>query len=81
LSDGIVYGAVKKPKTPPKPADPLQLELARLRALHHVHDAARIITDAMPYAPVNSRKLYTSIVGELSTLEQRLVDLETKKVE
>ena len=72
---------MKKLKTPPNPADPLQLELARLRALHHVHDAARIITDAMPYVPFDHRQLYTSIVGGLSVLEQHLADLEPKKAE
>jgi len=30
-----------------KPDDGLQVELGRLRAMHHVHDAARILTDAM----------------------------------
>jgi hypothetical protein len=32
-----------------KPDDGLHVELGRLRAMHHVHDAARILTDATPY--------------------------------
>jgi hypothetical protein len=61
------------------PHDPnagLELEIARRRALHHVHDAARIITDTMPYVPIERRAAYTSIVGSLSTLERQLADLE-----
>ncbi len=56
----------------------LELELARRRALHHVHDAARILTDAMPYVEPDFRQLYTSIVGGLNTLERHLSDLEPK---
>ena len=61
---------------PPDPNAGLELEIARRLALHHVHDAARIITDTMPYVPVERRAAYTSIVGSLSTLERQLADLE-----
>jgi hypothetical protein len=66
---------MRKLNMPPTPPDPLELEIARRRALHHVHDAARIITDVMPYIPVDDRQAYTAIVGGLSSLEQRLNDL------
>ena len=67
----------------PKPAlsNPdagLQVELGRLRAMHHVHDAARILTDAMHYVEPDYRHTYTAIVGSLSNLEQHLADLEPK---
>ena len=56
----------------------LEIELARRRALDHVHDAASILTDAMPYVGPDYRQMYTSIVGGLSTLERHLADLEPK---
>jgi hypothetical protein len=56
----------------------LQTELARLRALHHVHDAARILTDAMPLIESDYRLAYTSIVGGLNTLERHIVELAPK---
>jgi hypothetical protein len=62
-------------KAKPHQQDRLQLELARLRARHHVHDAARIITDAKPFMPADKREIYTQIVGGLSTLERSLDDL------
>jgi hypothetical protein len=43
----------KKSVPPAEPeAAPFLLELARLRAQHHVRDAARILTDAAPYMPL-----------------------------
>jgi len=56
----------------------LEIELARRRAMHHVHDAARILTDAMHYVEPDYRHTYTAIVGSLSDLEQHLADLEPK---
>ena len=52
--------------------------MARLRAMHHVHDAARILTEAMPNVEPAYRQAYTSVVGGLSTLERHLADLEPK---
>jgi hypothetical protein len=70
---------MKNKQTPlPDPNAGLELELARRRALHHVHDAARILTDAMPYVELDYRAAYTSTVGGLSTLERHLADLEPK---
>ena len=67
----------------PKPAlsNPdagLQVELGRLRAMHHVHDAARILTDAMPYVEPDRRLAYTAIVVGLTTLERHITDLAPK---
>jgi hypothetical protein len=56
----------------------LEIELARRRALHHVHDAAWILTDAMPYADPAYLQSYTSVVDDLSTLERDLTYLEPK---
>ena len=58
-----------------KPDDGLQVELGRLRAMHHVHDAARILTDAMPYVGPDRRLAYTAIVVGLTTLERHITDL------
>jgi hypothetical protein len=54
-----------------KPDDGLQVELGRLRAMHHVHDAARILTDAMHYVEPDRRLAYTAIVVGLYPSEQR----------
>ena len=67
----------------PKPAssnpdDGLQVELGRLRAMHHVHDAARILTDAMHYVEPDRRLAYTAIVVGLTTLERHIPDLAPK---
>lgn len=56
----------------------LEIELARRRAMHHVRDAARILTDAMHYIEPACRQTYSAIVGSLSDLEQQLSDLEPK---
>ena len=56
----------------------LEIELARRRAMHHVRDAARILTDVMHYIEPAYRQTYTAIVGSLSNLEQHLSDLEPK---
>ena len=48
-------------QTSKHPIDPeagLQTELARLRALHHVHDAARILIVAMPFIEPDYRLAY-----------------------
>jgi hypothetical protein len=58
--------------------DDLQVELARLRAMHRVHDAACILTDAMPYISPDYRIAYTAIVVELTTLERHITDLAPK---
>jgi hypothetical protein len=44
----------------------LEIELARRRAIHHVHDAAWILTDAMPYADPAYLQSYTWVVDDLS---------------
>jgi hypothetical protein len=51
-------------------------ELARLRAKHHVHDAARIITDAVPHFDPSQRAAYGSIIEALDEVEKRLDELE-----
>jgi hypothetical protein len=56
----------------------LEIELARCRAMHHVHDAAGILTEAMHYADPACSRSYTSVVEGLSTLERDLTDLEPK---
>jgi hypothetical protein len=64
----------------PKPAlsNPdagLQLELGRLRAMHHVHDAARILTDAMPYVEPDRRLAYAAVDVGLITFERQITDV------
>ena len=61
-----------------KPDNSLQVELGRLRAMHHVHDAARILTDAMHYFEPDRRLAYTAIVVGLTTLERQITDLAPK---
>ena len=57
-------------------SDHLPPEVARMRALHHIQDAAEIISDAMPYVTVVEQQLYASIVDGLSSLERHLADLK-----
>ena len=71
--------AMKKPIATLSNSDAgLEIELARRRAMHHVHDAARILTDVMHYVEPAYRHTYTAIVGSLSNLAQHLADLEPK---
>jgi hypothetical protein len=69
---------MKKPNLPPLPEFALEVEIARRRALHHVHDGSRILVDVMHYTDINHRQAYTEIVGALNTIEQRLIDLDPK---
>jgi hypothetical protein len=69
---------VKKPNPPPLPEFALEVEIARRRALHHVHDSSRILVDVMHYIDADHRRAYTEIVGALNTIEQRLIDLDPK---
>ena len=69
---------MKKPNPPPLPELALEVEIARRRALHHVHDSSRILVDVMHYTDTNHRQAYTEIVGALNTIEQRLIDLDPK---
>jgi hypothetical protein len=69
---------MKKPNLPPPPELVLEVEIARRRALHHVHDSSRILVDVMHYTDINHRQAYTEVVGALNTIEQRLIDLDPK---
>jgi len=57
------------------PSDALKLEVARLRAQHHVHDAARIIGDATHDIPASKKGQYADIIRALEAIEQQLTDL------
>jgi hypothetical protein len=54
----------------------LESEVARLRAKHHVHDAAWIITDAEPYFDRSQRAAYSAILQTLAEVEKGLALLE-----
>jgi hypothetical protein len=56
-------------------SDPVKLEVARLRARHHVHDAARIIGGAAPDNPAGKKGQYADIIRALEAVEQQLADL------
>jgi glycerol dehydrogenase-like iron-containing ADH family enzyme len=58
------------------PEEIFESELARLRAEHHVHDAARIIADAVPYFDPSEKVAYGSIIEALFEVEKRLAELE-----
>jgi hypothetical protein len=49
--------------------------------MHHVHDDAGILTEAMHYADPAYLQSYTSVVEGLSTLERDLTELEPKALE
>ena len=74
-----VYGTMKKQIFRlSNPDAGLEIELARRRAMHHVHDAAGILTEAMHYADPAYLQSYTSVVEGLSIVERDLTDLEPK---
>ena len=57
------------------PSADVESELARRRAAHRIRDAARILTDAMPYIPRENRSRYTELIDQLTTIERHLHDL------
>ena len=50
----------------------LPAELTRLRTLHHVHDAARLLTDGIHDFPIDKRGSVADVVRQLETIEERL---------
>jgi hypothetical protein len=57
----------------------LELELARRRSIHHIHDSARILADNVYLIPnMEARVAVTEIIGMLQTAERRLTDLGGK---
>jgi hypothetical protein len=62
-----------------KPDDGPQVELGRGRAMHHVPDAARILTDATPYVEPDRGLSYTTIVVGVTNLERHITDLLAPK--
>jgi hypothetical protein len=54
----------------------LEAGLASLRACHHVCDAARILSDAIPHFPAERRQDMGAIVRELDRIETNLKSLE-----
>ena len=70
---------MKKNPLPPDPNTEFELELARRRALHHLHDAGRILAESLHLAAITeARRALTEIVGQIQTLERRLTDLAPK---
>ena len=68
--------AVKHP-LPPDPNAQCEMEIARRRTLHHLHDGGRILSEALHFTPsMEARKALTEIVGQIQTLERRLADLK-----
>jgi hypothetical protein len=51
------------------------LEFAQLEAIHHIQDAAEILSNAMPHVESLDRQLYASLVGGLRNLERHLTGL------
>ena len=50
-----------------------EAELARRRALHCLHDAGRILSDATSFfSSLDERKIITQIAGEIQTIERKL---------
>ena len=67
-------------ETPLSTADNPPLQAARIAAIHHIHDAAEIISNAMPYVAEIEKQLYGSIVGGLCSLERHLTELNQPKL-
>jgi hypothetical protein len=70
-------GNAVKHHLPPDPNAQCEMEIARRRTLHHLHDSGRILSEALHFAPsMKARKALTEIVGQIQTLERRLADLK-----
>lgn len=69
------HAPLKKATAPFAVSGQLPLEVARTRALHHIRDAADVLTYAMPHVDNHDRQLYASIVSALCTLERHLAEL------
>ena len=65
----------KKPDAISATSDGWALEVAQLEALHHIHDAAEVLTNAMPHVGNLDRQLYASMIGGLRNLERHLTGL------
>jgi hypothetical protein len=65
----------KKPDAISATSDDWALEVAQLEALHHIHDAAEVLTNAMPHVGNLDRQLYASMIGGLRNLERHLTGL------
>ncbi len=61
-------------------ADNPPLRAARISAIGHIHDAAEIISSAMPYVAEIDKQLYCAIVGGLNSLERHLTDLHQSEL-
>jgi hypothetical protein len=78
LSEYFLTLAMKNNPSLPDPNAKCELEIARRRARHHCHDSARILAEVTHLVPFEDRAAYTKIAGDLSTIEQRLIDLAPK---
>lgn len=74
----VTVTLMKRPKPPPpEPDTGMEIELGRRRARDYVHDATDVLYDLLPrLKDLEARKTLTEIIGELSTQERRLKDLE-----
>jgi hypothetical protein len=53
----------------------LKRELARMRSLHHARDGARILSDSIPYWPLETRPIIAELVRQLEECNLRLQEL------
>ncbi|HXO95639.1 MAG TPA: hypothetical protein VN857_03575 [Chthoniobacterales bacterium] len=58
--------------------NPQVLIFQRVGSSHHLHDAWRILGDAMSYIDARQRRTYTEIIGSIQTLERGLRNLEAR---
>jgi hypothetical protein len=61
-------------------ADYSPLRAARISAIGHIHDAAEIISNAMPYVAEIDKQLYCAILGGLNSLERHLTELHQSEL-
>lgn len=67
---------MKKTRLAPPSVASLEIELARRRACHHLHDARRILYDCIhDIARPETRKFCQISIGDIQALERQLTDL------
>jgi hypothetical protein len=67
---------VKKTRLPPPSKASLEIELARRRCCHHLHDARRILYDVIHEIDrPETRNVWQIAIGDIQALERQLTDL------
>ncbi len=70
------HRAIPIPGLSDDPNRGFEIEVARRRAEHNVHDAARILSDALYFAEPELKPGYMTVIRDLQLVEERLGELQ-----